>query len=578
MKLHSLTLLFSCFFVILWARAFADSGLKEEFSRRGLVLLPVNQSTLTGFSFDPALSITEGDETEDDLFSDFTGVTSPLSLTGFFSSTKINRLICLKEATHPASDLEAASSDAPYLHVKSKKWDLGFGAQRDVSWPGPLTMGGISISFLKGKNYFSVQSLNHKDEERGPLELPLTKETLEAWRVGDQIFYASQGGIALNVFLGTKTFIAIGPEYSHLGSYRVRVELMADSLIEVEVTVTETDSLGLELSSIPLEMEMTKGQGPLEATIYQFDLTSAEAFQGLNHLLQGRLDLTNQQMLKSNGKITLSTKINHEYATFSGKYGVPFIFVANSGLSFFEHEGFIRRNEAGHASESQVFSALKRKSFFTTGLLSKQKWFTETVASIILKEEEGPLINSSYAWSFSSEKMQQKALTKRLSKLADAFALPALRKLRLPAGKPRYVKTDFTIGLNGQDILYLLEPTNLQKMLKESLEILEEDFERLGHRQFCKLRSYHKCFKRYKNKLYAKTELLQNHVGDIEDLYKRKKLNDMVASVTRLMNTLFTSRYLTQRFVTHRPRLNLELRIEGENIKRHYFGLGPKRP
>jgi hypothetical protein len=551
------------------------SNLEDEFSTLSNIYLPINYAAINGISTDNILPEHEVDEIEDDLFGDFTGLTNNFSPIAYASWQKVTRLVSLQEGSLDSTNIEAAEDESAYLHIENKKWDLGLGLESSIDLPNPLGIAAARVAFLKGKNYYSIRTLKHKHEKRDALRLPTSQQNLKGWRVGDKILYATRGGVVLNLFLGLRPLLTLGPQYIHSGSYRIKAHLASLNVMEIEVTVTKTDSLGLEALSAPFKLDVSKGKGLLDSVVYQFDLNNSEASKAMAHLFDGRLDLTNQQMLLSSGQIQLSTKIQHSYTSFSGKYGFPLLHVIEGRLGQFESNGKIEKKDSSGIHELEVFSSASSREYFTRGILSHQRWYNETVASTVLRgtEQSGSVISSFYSWSFSKDKMNKKTLRKKLSKLAKVFNTQKLNAIQLPQKRMGYLKADFAINLSGGDILYLLNTANLRVMRENALANFEDDFRLYGHRAFCRLRTYNDCFNRHYLQIKSKYKDLKTTILSLNNSYRNNQINEVTKELTKVLKLLFKSKYLTNSFAQSRPELMFELRLEGENIKRHSIRL-----
>ncbi|HXH75652.1 MAG TPA: hypothetical protein VNJ08_11835 [Bacteriovoracaceae bacterium] len=573
-NLLALFILLQSFSVLASESDEGPSSLEGEFFRQSRIHLPVQYTPIAGLSFDFSIPKDETDQTEDDLFGDITGLTVNFTPLVNASLEKIKRLVNQEQSSN-SLNIEAASDNTPYLLIENKKWDLGLGLEATTDLPSPLSVAGIGFSFLKGKNYYSIKNLKHKHEKRPALAMPTTWENLQNWRVGDQLFYATRGGIVLNVFLGFKPFVSIGPEYLHSGSYRIKAHLLAADLMEIEITTTKTDTIGIEAGSLPMKVEVSKGKGILDAMIYHFDLKNPGAPVAMENLLKGRLDLTNKEMLLVGGQIMLTTKIQHTYTSIYGKYGLPFIYTqgASNGLSY--SEGNVEKTESGKTMKLEVFSTSSIKERFSGGIFSHKKWYNETLASTVLREAtgDGSVITSYYSWSFSKDHMSSDSIAKKLNKLADIFGTEQLRELKFHNTKLGYLKLDFGINFSGSDVLFLLNTANLRMVEESALKNFERDFELKGLRAFCKIRTYNDCFNRHYTQIESKFEQLKEKVVSLDRAYREDDIKEVTKTLTKIINDLFKSKYLTRSFVKSRPGLLFELRLEGESIKKHTIKL-----
>lgn len=157
--------IFFFFLFILPSLAFSHGGddgpssLVEEFAKTSHIHLPVSYSTTEGLSF--GLGGSHGEEHhEDDLHADETGLeitVHPIALGGV---DKIRRMISEEVSESKNLKIEASTAHSPYSLVENKKWDLGLGIEGETHLPLPVFAAGVGVSYLKGKNYYSIRKLN----------------------------------------------------------------------------------------------------------------------------------------------------------------------------------------------------------------------------------------------------------------------------------------------------------------------------------------------------------------------------------------------------------------------------------
>lgn len=573
--------LFVLFSILLCLESWAQrnhqgpSSLEGEFIKQSNIKMPVVYTNISGIYFNFLAPSNDVDETEDDLLGDVTGMTVNAGPIAYGSLERIKRVVNEEVSSGKDLQIEMASPESPFVLIESRKWDLGAGFELYSKLPMPIGLIGGSIAFLHGKNYYSVRHFSKRQEVRPRLQLPITAEDLQSWKVGDQLFYSTRGGAVFNVFLGLRPFITLGPEYIHSGSYRIKVQLLEKDLLEIEVVTTRTDSFGLEAVNLPLKLEFSKGKGHLNSLVYHFDLKSQNALKGIALLFHGRFDLTNQEMLNSDGRIKLSTRINHTYTSLSGKFGVPLVSSIGGGLGWSMSEGEIEQGFEVETKKYEVYSSTNVREYYTKGWLSSRKWFSENITSTVLRavEGEGSVITSLYSWSLAKNNMNQRLLAKRLSKLAMIFGLPKLKQITFPAKRLGYMKADFSINFSGSDVLALLNTANVAVMGTIAQEALLNDFQQMGYRTFCRFREELDCLRRHSLLIKKKHKTLLTLVQELDSLYKDDEIKMVTAKLTNIIKHLFSSRYLTRAFADLRPGMMFELRLEGEKIKKHIIPL-----
>ncbi len=569
------------------------SSLEDEFSKTSHIHLPVSYSPSNGLSYGYQIgghehedeghgSEEHHDETHDesaegdldhesgehadsdDVHADETGLEitiHPQVIAGF---DKFKRYVSQEESTSQDLVVERASEDKEFILIENRKWDLGFGIGAETHLPLPIFAAGLGISFLKGKNYYTIKRLQSKGERRPSLPLPLSKEAIAGWRTGDELSYATKGSLILSALIGIEPFAHFGPVYAHTGTYKFKALLQDSEKLQVEVTTTSTDSIALEGNVIVGSVEAGKSKGHAASMMYEFDLTHPQAFHAVKALFNGRLDVVND-LLVTTGKIQLKTDLMNRGTFVSGSFGLPYVYFNGAGRGVYHVEGKIDEVQEGH--KMQVFMTSSIQERFTRGILSKHRWENKSIVSTVMRGDHS-LISSILSWSFSQDKATSSLVHKKLGKLGNLFGLSLPTEVRLPAGKLGYVKADFNLNLSGQDVLQLLNGDELQKLKVSALRNLEEDFKNKGHRAFCRVRSFTNCLQRYKNRINQKMAKIVLTRRQLEATYQSGAMREVTKNLNVIVGDVFASRYLTKAFVRSIPDLIAELRLEGERIKK----------
>lgn len=582
------------------------SSLEEEFARSSHLHLPVSYSSTEGLSFgyhvgghahsdehehtvdheheehdhsdhdhaDHDHEEADQNEAHDaDSHGDDTGIefnVHPIVYGGF---DKIRRIINQELSSANDLSLELAQEKSPYLLLEGRKWDLGLGLGVDSHLPNPLFGAGISLAKLKGKNYYSIRGLQHKNEIREELELPLDAEKLKSWRTGDQIFYSTKGGVIFSVLAGIDPIVHIGPGYIHSGIYKVKAALKSANVLEIEIQTINTDSIFFEAGAVILNSEANRNKGHARTIVYTFDLTNTNSFKAINYLFNGRLDLTNQEMISSGGAIRARASTLHSSVTFSGSFGLPIVYFNGTGSGVYQNAGQMEENHGnGEVHKWHIYSSSSIKERFTRGILSQHKWENRSVVSTVLRGDHS-LLSTVFSWSFAKDKMNTRNLQGKLSRLARSFNLPWLKGIQFPKKNMGYLKADFTINMSGKDVLFILNTKQMEDLKVSAIEQLEADFKTHGHRAFCKIKTYRACLSHYKNLISDKAKHIKNLRTSVEDAYKDNQMTLVSDRLNQMTIALFSSKYLTYAFMSSRKNnLLLEVRLEGENIKKHIFG------
>lgn len=547
------------------------SSLEDQFSKTSHLHLPVSYSSMHGLSSGFHIGESHTDELPDhdheDTHGDETGLEVNIhpQVAGGFD--KITRFINQEESESNSEVIEASDPSTPFIQLVNKKWDLGLGLEIETHLPNPLWVAGVGLSYLKGKNYYTKRVLKNRSEKRSSLELPVSSEALSSWRLGDELAYASKGSIIFNIIIGIDPIIHFGPLYSHTGTFRYKVRLEDEETIEVEVTTMTSDSISIEGSAIVLDADAGKTRGISKSIKYDFDLTNPESFKAMDALFRGRLDITNDMLMKSGGSIHLKTDLFNFGTYFTGSFGLPVIYFNGMGRGTYVTSGTIEDDEN---NKLEVYSTTSQKENYTKGVASRRKWENQSIVSTVINGETS-ILSSVFSWSYSLDKANDTTLMKKFRKLADVFGIEKLKYLSFPQRDLGYVKADFNMNLSGRDVLDLLHGKELNDLKAKALEKLEADFHQYGHREFCRIRTYANCLDRYKNLITNKAMTIRKLRNNIETSYKSKNFALVTRDLSQITKTLFSSRYLTEAFLASNKSVLKELRLEGERIKKHKF-------
>lgn len=536
--------------------------------------MPFSYSNTHGLSFGYEIGgdVHEHEEgaEHDDTEADDSGLNFHVHPTVNGGFDKIRRLVNLEKSKNTSFELETADEQSSYLLLENKKWDFGLGMGAETHLPIPMFAAGISVSKVIGKNYYSMKNLKSKNEERAPLLLPVSKENLNSWREGDQLSYSTRGSFIFSVLVGIDPFFHVGPSYSHTGTYQINASLKHHDHLEVQITTLKTDSVNFEADTILVGVGASKTKGHSKSILYSFDLNDEKVFTALSYLFQGRMDLVNQELLGSGGRIKATTDLVVTNNSVSAFYGIPVLFNAGVSRSNNYQEGEISEHHPDETHRSKFYISTSYRDSHSRGILSNHRWENNSIVATVVTGEDS-LLSTIFSWSFSKENMKASQLKAKLNKIARTLPLTALKEVQFPEKHMGYVKTDVSMNFSGADVLFLLNLTEMKAVKEKALANLEADFKMYGHRAFCKLRSYNNCLTRYKNLINNKSQSVKNLVLSVDRSYQNKQLKNVTSDLTKIVRILFGSRYLTEAFVTARPALDMDVSFEGENIKKHRF-------
>ena len=606
------------------------SILEEEFSKLSHLHLPFNFSTLHGVSFGYSLesheedpshdsSDKETDPNHDESNPDHTGLDLDIHPVVFAGADKIKRLTALEKSSGANFYVEKASENSPYLMLENKKWDLGLGLEIDKHLPAPLFTIGGGVSKLISRNYYSIKYLKEKNERRAKLKIPFNLDELKNWRQGDKISYATQGNLIFNVFVGIEPLIHIGPEYIHSGSYRVSIWLSEHNKMNVEIVTTKTKAIGIEGSAIIAGFEWMKSKGHLNSVVYEFDLDHPESIEAMKLLFNGRIDLTNEKMLTSPQNIIFRSNLENNSHSRTSSISIPVIYFKGRSKGVYQTSGTLEttendeHNEHDENNENQnheeklmesavlpnsnealngfaqiedfqenlnialpkshiekIFSTTFINEKFTRGILSKHQWESKILMTSIIREpnHQESILSNIYSISYSSDKVKSAKIYRKLQSLANLLQIPQLKHVRFPYNQLGHLKLDLVFNFSGEEILYLLNLTNLENLKTSAITKMKNDFIQKGHQSFCRLKNKIKCLNTYINSMDSKYLSLKTLAKNIDLDYENESLKSISFKINQMMKIILGSKYYLITFKEIFPKLDVELRLEGEKIKK----------
>lgn len=537
------------------------SALEEEFSMMSHIHLPVNFNTLEGLSFgypfggdhgheeiDHDDHDDHGDMHTDDHSDDIDEADSHTEENGFELDVhpvvfagydRINRYLNLEKAANDTTGLDLSDNNDHYLHVQSRKWNFGYGVEADMHLPLPLWSFAFGVSKIKSKNYISKMILESRTEQRLAIKSPLNMSELSNWRTGDSMSYMTSGSMVFAAMVGIEPFFHIGPEYIHSGNYKINLELKDLNTLVVNIITTKTNSIGIEGNAIISGIEASTGHSKMRNIIYEFDVSNEESLKALGYLLNGRIDLTNKELLTSNGSIVLKSRFNNKYRSITGSFGIPVLYFRGKNRGIYNQEGIVENFE--HGDIEQVFSSTTVKEKFSRGLWSRHLWHTESITSSIIRHddhEDESILSTQFNYSFSNDNMRYGEFAKSYKKLVKRFKLDT-KKLNLPYKRNGFIKIDLSLNLNAADILTLLDGSKLKNILHSS-----------------KARHLKKLLK-----LKVK----------IDKDYKASSYASITKSLTKFMRFIFQNDRLLEKFLNQKRSLPLKLSISGDYIRQHNY-------
>ncbi len=433
-----------------------DSGpstLEQEFSKMAHLHLPINYSTSDGYY----LGYEIGKLEKGLVFENH-----PIAFGGF---DKIVHKTCLNESA--SKQIEICPENAPFVVLENKKWDLGLGFESHIHLPLPGVGLGAGIAYIKGKNYYSLRSLNSKNERRSALNFPVNAQEFKQWRVGDQLSYMGKGTLVFNVFVGFEPFVHLGPQISKTGVYRLSMRKTNNDSMVVELGSLKSKDFSFENYAIVLGGEFSIGKAKASSVTYEFNMKDENSYTLLATLLAGRIDIVNQGLALGLGNIMMKNESLNRGHSFSGNFGFPILFLNGGYRGTYVSNGTMEEMEEGKLHLHDVYSISKVKDHFTRGPLSKHAWLNQTLITSIVREKDEPensIISVVLNWTFSRDSLSQKQLQNRLSEAAQTIGVKQLQDLMVPDFAKGYVKVDVSLNLAAAQVLKVLSEKEKQEL------------------------------------------------------------------------------------------------------------------
>ncbi len=520
------------------------SSLETEFAKLSHIHLPMNYSTHHGMSYGYEIGAKDHEEVEGEEESMELNI-HPVFFGGF---DKLERLTCLEKSQ--TDKIETCSETSSYLLLENKKWDLGLGGELDIHLSIPGLSAGAGISFIKGKNYFSLRTLNSKFEKRSKLQLPTHITAAYNWRIGDQLTYMSKGSIVLSAFVGVEPFFHVGPEFIHTGVHKISVKKITKNIFQVEVALLKLNGLGVEANGIILNAEASKSLGKSKNLVYEFDIYNPNVFLALNALFEGRLDLTHKILLESKGTIVLKNLTASKGLSLSGNVGLSALFFNGGTVGTYSSVSDLEIKEEDEMHIHKLYSVAHVREHFTRGPLSNHLFLNRSLFTSIIKEdhEEDSILSASYSLSLSKDKLSGNQLREKIKKLLFKLGLKNLPSLDFGHNQKGYLKADVSIGLSGGQVLKLLNLNNLAKIKTIGLSQIKGKIKKIK-------------FLRHHLKLIEERNFIEETYADKNYVKLNKHLNTY-------LNIFFNSEFHTQAFLSYNSPHVAEINLEGEFFKK----------
>lgn len=429
------------------------SSIEEEFSKLSHIHLPVNFSTLEGLSFGYEFGLGHEGAHEGEEIRSF-----EIHPTAFGGYDKLKRKICLDEATEGV--IEKCPESSRYLFVENKKWDLGLGVEAHTHIPIPGLIGGIGLSFLRGKNYYSFRYLDYKYEERSPLKIPSDWNVFLDWRIGDELFYSAKGSITFNVAVGIEPILHVGPLVSKSGTFRFKLKKVDEYLLMAEISTENGNAIAFEGNAIFVGGELGIQQGKVKSIKYLFDMQNEENYSRLQKLLAGRIDLLSKTLIGEEQNL-----LHHVNSIIFGKsasigFGLPVFYIFGRGRGTYAIQEVIdEKEEDGKIHRLYVYAVTKVKERFSRGIFSDHLFENQTVTSTVIRDENEPsgsLLSFIVNWNFGRDHIKPKQFKRKLNKLSDLFGIKELKNIKIPDWQNDYLKVDISLNLSAEEVLKIL--------------------------------------------------------------------------------------------------------------------------
>jgi hypothetical protein len=520
------------------------SSLETEFAKLSHIHLPMNYSTHHGMSYGYEV----GSHVDEEVENKDENIELNIHPVFFGGFDKLERLTCLENSQ--SGKIETCRETSPYLLLENKKWDLGLGGELDIHLSIPGVSAGAGISYIKGKNYFSVRMLNYKSEKRSKLQLPTHISAAYNWRIGDQLTYMSKGSIVLSAFIGIEPFFHVGPEFIHTGVHKISVKKITPHIFQVEVALLKSNGLGVEANGIVLNAEASKSLGKSKNLVYEFDIYNPNVFLALNSLFEGRLDITHKLLLESKGSILLKNLTTSKGQSLSGNFGLAALFFNGGTVGTYSTVSDVEIKEENEMHLHKLYSVAHIKEHFTRGFLSNHLFLNRALFTTIVKEdhEDDSMLSATYSWSLSKDKLSGDKLKEKIRKSLFKLGLKNIPPISFGHNQKGYLKADVSLGLSGGQVLKLLNLANLAKLKTIGLSQIEGKIKKINF------------FKKHQN-LIQKRNLIEETYADKNYVKLNKHLN-------AYLNVFFNSEFHIQAFLSNNLPHVAEINIEGEYFKK----------
>ncbi|MFK7826048.1 MAG: hypothetical protein AB8G05_17990 [Oligoflexales bacterium] len=514
---------------------------------------------------------------------------SPIIL---INGDKIKRLVKLgKQTSSVPLPIGNPNDNKGYRLIRKKAFDIGIGLAPHL---GVLNLvSGVAIMGHRGKSkYYERFIRNLSDlENTNHLQVPLSKQQLQDWAVGDQLVFAHIGGISFHFFGGYDPFLFVGPAYRALGEWKVHLKKIGKNKIKYDLVNEKIYSFGAEIEGTFSKIDIEKFHIKEKYFEFIFDFSKPEIPNLFKEVLKGNLKKV--QKLCNNSYPGISTfveGISQSHGNRSSKMlSLPFLYGASKSKNKVINTSFEKDLENGYTIKTNI--ALREERSATFGRLSNHKLKTEFfiatheksmpsteinfpdhfedvdhegVEEINLKDHRrnGNLkhgqnqfyhqFGGTQKWVYETDKITGDKLEKKIESLGRESGFESL-KFSFPHEELGYVRIELSImfsqGFLGK-IMNLGSNSRLyHKLIKSSKKEIRNYFSLENSKNLCKNASRKNCEK----KIIQNTKLVYSEIAEIiirmHKDFSEHRFESFVVNYSKLGKTITHNRFVLQNFV-----------------------------
>lgn len=327
--------------------------------------------------------------------------------------------------------------------------------------------GSIGLIPFEGRDMVSTRNLRTQQQAMTypALSLPSKASDFSGWAQGDNVTYASNGGIIFSSSIGFAS-IGAGPTYVAQGTFQTYVEKVDTKNVYVRIDDVKINTLQAQASMSLATVSTSKFKSVSDGVSYMINIQDPDGAKAYNDLINGNVaGVQKYAQANPGGPVTKWEKINQRQ---SGRlnnffFGIPILayktWTAGKIYDISSSQDFYGQS----ASDTQYGIYLKEKR---SKLWDTHTSTTEAFYGAVVKVEDREVRNTTktmfgqYTWSADDEASNHKDIRTAIKELVKKTGMTSLL-VNLPTlTNLQYAKVNFTATLDESQTLKVMNKIN----------------------------------------------------------------------------------------------------------------------